>query len=219
MEAPISTVLIGLIATALTDIWGIIRHRLLRVPPPDYALVGRWIAHMRRGIFRHDDIRATAPVGHECTLGWIVHYLIGIAFAALLPAIWGESWLRHPTLVPPLGVGVATVAAPFLLMQPGMGLGIAASRTPRPGRARLHSLLTHAVFGLGLYLGARLLAHAAGSRAARTSAHGAGLGAPQRRGTGGPRPRPIRRSQSLSHSRLDPEVVPTQRPARRPLRA
>jgi len=32
-----------------------------------------------------------------------------------------------------------------------MGAGIAASRTPRPGAARLQSLVTHAVFGLGLY--------------------------------------------------------------------
>jgi hypothetical protein len=46
------------------------------------------------------------------------------------------------------------VAAPFFLMQPGMGAGIAASRTPRPAAARLHSLINHAVFGLGLYLAA-----------------------------------------------------------------
>jgi hypothetical protein len=50
-------------------------------------------------------------------------------------------------------VGIGTVAAPFLLMQPGMGAGMAASRTPAPNAARLQSLLTHAVFGLGLYLG------------------------------------------------------------------
>jgi hypothetical protein len=36
-------------------------------------------------------------------------------------------------------------------MQPGMGAGVAASRTPRPATARLHSLVTHGIFGLGLY--------------------------------------------------------------------
>jgi hypothetical protein len=36
-------------------------------------------------------------------------------------------------------------------MQPGMGLGIAASRAPDPRAARLRSLTTHAIFGLGLY--------------------------------------------------------------------
>ncbi|WP_264346966.1 DUF2938 domain-containing protein [Rheinheimera sp. MM224] len=37
-------------------------------------------------------------------------------------------------------------------MQPALGSGIAASKTPSPAKARLKSLLTHSVFGLGLYL-------------------------------------------------------------------
>ena len=41
-------------------------------------------------------------------------------------------------------------------MQPGMGAGIAASRTPHPAAARFNSLLTHAIFGLGLYAAARV---------------------------------------------------------------
>jgi hypothetical protein len=60
-------------------------------------------------------------------------------------------------------VGVGTVAAPFLLMQPAMGAGVAASRTPRPAAARLQSLITHAIFGLGLY-GSGLLVSLAFSR-------------------------------------------------------
>jgi hypothetical protein len=42
-------------------------------------------------------------------------------------------------------------------MQPGMGAGIAASRTPRPVAARMQSLLTHIIFGLGLYASAWIL--------------------------------------------------------------
>jgi hypothetical protein len=38
--------------------------------------------------------------------------------------------------------------------QPGLGAGIAASKTPKPNVARLRSLMAHAVFGLGLYLSA-----------------------------------------------------------------
>jgi hypothetical protein len=45
-------------------------------------------------------------------------------------------------------------------MQPGMGAGVAASRTPRPGAARMQSLVTHAVFGLGLFLAARVVSGA-----------------------------------------------------------
>jgi hypothetical protein len=46
---------------------------------------------------------------------------------------------------------------PWLVMQPSFGLGIAASKAPKPTQARLKSLMTHTVFGLGLYLWAVLL--------------------------------------------------------------
>jgi hypothetical protein len=75
-------------------------------------------------------------------------------FAALLLAISGLDWLKRPTLVPPLIVSSATLVAPFFLMQPAMGAGIAASRTPRPSVARLRSIVTHTVYGLGLYASA-----------------------------------------------------------------
>lgn len=142
---------IGVGATAVMDLWGLVRKPLLGVAPPNYALVGRWIAHMRRGRFRHDAIAAAAPVRGERVIGWTAHYLTGISFAALLIGIWGPAWVQQPTIGPALAVGIGTVVAPFFLMQPGMGAGIAASRTPRPASARLRSLITHVVFGLGLY--------------------------------------------------------------------
>ena len=150
-------VLTGVGATMVADAWTLVRKRVFAVPLLNFALVGRWVAHMARGRFRHDSIAAAPPVRGESAIGWVVHYLIGIAFAFLLPATWGLDWLRHPTLGPALIVGVGTVVAPFFVMQPAMGAGIAASRTPRPAAARFHSLILHAVFGLGLYLAARIV--------------------------------------------------------------
>ena len=144
--------ILGIGATAVMDVWGLVRKALLGIAPPNYALVGRWIAHMTRGRFHHESVAASASVRGELIIGWTAHYLIGIAFAALLIGIWGSAWIQQPTLGPALMVGVVTVAAPFLLMQPGMGAGIAAAKTPRPGAARIQSLITHAVFGLGLYV-------------------------------------------------------------------
>jgi hypothetical protein len=149
--------LIGIGATAATDLWSLLRRRWLRMPAPDWALVGRWMAGVARGRFVRARIAEVAPVRGEAAIGWTAHYLIGIAYAAVLPMLWGEAWLRHPTPGPALLVGVGTVLAPFLLMQPGMGLGVAARLAPRPWKARLHSLLMHAVFGLGLYASARLV--------------------------------------------------------------
>jgi hypothetical protein len=154
METATSTLLIGAGATAATDLWAFARKRAFATPLPNYGLVGRWLALMPRGQFRHPSIAAAPAVRGERVIGWTAHYLIGIAFAAILPLTLGASWLQQPTLAPALVVGIGTVAAPFLLMQPGMGAGIAANRTPRPGAARLQSLITHAVFGLGLYAAA-----------------------------------------------------------------
>lgn len=143
--------LIGAGATAVMDIWMLVRRPLLGSPLPDYGMLGRWLAHMTRGRFRHDSIAASPAMPHERAIGWIAHYLTGIMFAAVLLAIWGLDWARDPTIGPALVVGISGVAAPFLLMQPGMGAGIAASRTPRPAAARLQSFITHGIFGLGLY--------------------------------------------------------------------
>lgn len=151
MNYAVCTLLIGAGATAVIDMWAVARKRLLGIPSLDYGLVGRWLVHLTRGRFRHDRIAASPAVQGERLIGWTAHYLIGIAFAAVLLAIWGLEWARHPTVGPALIVGLGSVAAPFLVMQPGMGAGIAASRTPRPSAARLQSLVTHGIFGLGLY--------------------------------------------------------------------
>jgi hypothetical protein len=151
MDCAGSTLFIGAGATLATDLWTMARRKLLGVPAPDYGLVGRWFAHMARGRFRHERIAAAAPVRGERLIGWTAHYLIGVVFAGVLLAACGPAWVRQPTLAPALALGIVTVVAPLLLMQPGMGAGIAASRTARPGTARLQSLVTHAIFGLGLY--------------------------------------------------------------------
>jgi hypothetical protein len=142
--------LTGLFATALTDLWTILRRRMFGTPLPNFAFVGRWIAHMARGRFRHDSIAAAAPARAERAIGWATHYLIGMAFALLLPAFWGREWMQHPTLMPALIVGVVTVAAPFFVMQPAMGL------KPSAG-ARVQSLIMHAVFGVGLYFAGKIV--------------------------------------------------------------
>ena len=143
--------LTGVGATAVMDVWSIARKRMFGIPPLDYGMVGRWLLHLARGRFHHDPITASPAMRGERPVGWTAHYLTGIAFAALLLAVWGVEWARQPRIGPALIVGIGSVAAPFLLMQPGMGAGVAASRTPRPAAARLQSLVTHGVFGLGLY--------------------------------------------------------------------
>lgn len=151
MNYLIVTLVVGVGATAVMDLWGIARKPLLGIAPPDYRLLGRWLGHMAQGRFHHEAIAKALPVRGERVIGWTAHYVTGVAFAAVLIVIWGLAWVAHPTLAPALMVGVGSVVAPLLLMQPGMGMGIAGARTPRPAAVRLQSLVTHVVFGLGLY--------------------------------------------------------------------
>lgn len=151
-----NTLLTGAGATALLDFWSLARARWGRTPFPDYGLVGRWFAHMAGGRFRHASIAKAAPRPGERWIGWFAHYAIGVAFAGVLIAIW-PGWLQDPQLAPALLVGAGSVLAPFLLMQPGMGAGLAARLAPDPWMARRRSLLTHTVFGIGLYLAGLVL--------------------------------------------------------------
>jgi Protein of unknown function (DUF2938) len=151
MEWIVRAALIGIGATVTMDLWAIFLKRCFGIPSLSYAMVGRWIGHLPRGQWVHQSIARSPPVRAENIVGWTAHYLIGVLFAALLLMVFGLDWARQPTLGPALIVGVATLTAPFLVLQPGMGAGIAASKTPKPNIARLKSLATHLVFGLGLF--------------------------------------------------------------------
>lgn len=74
------------------------------------------------------------------------------------------GWLRQPTLLPALVTGVGTLGAPWFLMQPAFGMGVAASKAPDPTVARLRSLRAHAIYGLGLWASGRVAAWLCGRR-------------------------------------------------------
>jgi hypothetical protein len=162
MHVLLHAVLIGIGATAAMDAWALFLRGCFGLPSLDYAMVGRWLGHLPGRRFAHANIAQAAPVAGEAAIGWTAHYLIGIAFAAMLLAATGVEWAHRPSLWPALLFGVLSVVAPFFVLQPGLGAGIAASKTPQPNTARLRSLMTHTVFGVGLYLAAWLCASAFG---------------------------------------------------------
>jgi hypothetical protein len=143
---------IGIGATLIMDLWNLFLKRAFSIPSLNYCLLGRWVSHMPGGTFRHASIAAAPPKPLECAVGWIAHYTIGITLALVLVILTSGEWLARPTLFVALLYGIGTVVFPFFVLQPSLGLGIASSRAPKPVQARLKSLATHAVFGLGLYL-------------------------------------------------------------------
>lgn len=152
-----ATMLIGIGATAVMDTWLVLLKRM-GVPTLNFAFIGRWVGHLFRGQFAHAAIAKAVPIRGELAWGWLTHYAVGVAFASVLVGIQGLGWLHSPTLLPALVVGVCTVAAPLLVMQPAMGAGFAASRTATPLKNCLRSVANHTVFGFGLYLSALVIA-------------------------------------------------------------
>lgn len=155
-EIPLA-MLIGIGATAVMDAW-LLLLKHLGVPTLNFAFIGRWVGHLFRGQLAHAAIAKAVPIRGELAWGWLTHYAVGMAFATVLVGLQGADWVRSPTLLPALAVGVCTVAAPLLVMQPAMGSGFAASRTPTPLKNCLRSLANHTVFGFGLYLSALAIA-------------------------------------------------------------
>lgn len=150
-ELVLRTILIGSGATLVMDGWAFLLRRF-GIPSLDFAVLGRWIGHLRQGQWIHEGIARAKPVRGELLIGWCAHYSIGIAFAAVLLSTFGLEWARSPSLFPALFIGIVTVLAPLLVLQPALGAGIASSKTARPIFNSVKSLVTHTVYGFGLYL-------------------------------------------------------------------
>jgi hypothetical protein len=142
---------VGIGATLVMDLWNRFLRRAFGIPSLDYCLLGRWICHMPGGTLRHVSIAAAPRKPRECTVGWLAHYSIGVVFGLVFVTLASGDWLARPTVLPALLFGIATVVFPLFILQPSLGLGVAASKSPKPAQARLKSLVTHTVFGLGLY--------------------------------------------------------------------
>lgn len=151
LESYWKILLVGVGATAAMDVWRFLLQKTVGVSSLDLGLLGRWVGHISRGKIFHKSIGKAEVIPNETKLGWAIHYLIGILFSLLLPILWGKRWLVNPTIIPSILVGVGTILAPWFLMQPAMGMGIAASKTPKPFQVRIRNIAIHTVYGLGLY--------------------------------------------------------------------
>lgn len=147
-------IVMGLVATAMMDAWAVLLRRATGVPMPNWAMVGRWVAHLPSGRVFHDDIGTATGVEGEHIIGWIFHYAVGVIYGIALAFLMGPEWLAAPTFLPAWAFSIVMLGFGWFLLQPGLGLGWAAANTPNPAKARFLGLVAHTVFGAGLWLGA-----------------------------------------------------------------
>ena len=156
MSLVLTGCLMGAFGTLAMDIWAQVLHRALGLPLPNWAMPGRWLAHLLRGRVWHEDIGASEQVPGELGLGWVFHYAVGVIYGVVFAVLAGADWLAAPTFLPVWIFSIVTIAAGWFLLQPGMGLGWGASKTPNPWKVRGLGLVAHTWFGLGMWVGALL---------------------------------------------------------------
>jgi len=150
-EILLKAALVGVGGTIVLDLYALMMARVLGVTATNWAMVGRWLGNITRGQVIQAAMSKAEPVKGELAIGWVAHYAIGIGYGLLLLALWGMAWLERPTLLPPMILALVLLVAPYFIMMPSMGMGIAGSRTPKPNVTRLKSVMGHSVFGLGMY--------------------------------------------------------------------
>jgi len=146
---------IGVFSTLLMDLLTGVAIRLRLLAPLSPNLVGRWFASVARAQPFHVDIARSAPVNHELLVAFPVHYAIGIVLATLY--VWGTGAIGWPrNLGMALAFGLCTNALPWLVMFPAMGYGFFGTYGPDGTRLFVSSLMSHAFFGLGLWVTVRI---------------------------------------------------------------
>jgi hypothetical protein len=113
-------------------------------------LMGRWFQGLARMRLMHDDIRETASAPGELPTAMGMHFLIGITFGMMWSLIAHQIAASDARFFGGILFGIATNAAPALLMWPAMGFGLFGSRGPADKKLRVTSAVNHLMFGVAL---------------------------------------------------------------------
>lgn len=144
--------IIAVVANIVTDVYELALERILG-KTRDWHLVGRWVANIFKGSFVLDTNDETQSFAGELALGWVFHYVVAVAYVAIY--LIGVLFVlgQPPSAATAIGFGVITVAAPWFILMPGLGVGVLAVNAGRPNFVRVVSLSVHTVFGVGIYFG------------------------------------------------------------------
>ncbi len=147
--------IIGIIATFVFDVFGWLLEALFRIRAPQWGRLGRWLLNLAGGkrSAPSPDLQQS-PDRRDRLVGLLVHYVTGVSFAALLLLWAGPRWVERPSLLLAVVAGIATVPLVWFVVMPALGHGMAGARLPAPGKVRALAVLSHAVLGVGFYIGA-----------------------------------------------------------------
>ena len=152
----VRVLVVGALSTLSMDVLTGVALRLRIVAPLAPQLMGRWFASVARARPIHADIASSPALHHELAIALPVHYAIGVVLTSFY--LWGMHQLRWSprSLAFALVFGLCTNVLPWLLMFPAMGYGVFGTHGPAGTRLFVSSLLSHAFFGVGIWIGVRI---------------------------------------------------------------
>jgi len=128
---------------------------------PNFNPLGRWLICFFQGNQVYMDFNKLSPVRYEKIVGWAIHLITGIVYAAVFVLIANIFWRpEHSSLILlacAMTIAWVTMAFPLMLVFPALGLGYFAAKAPSPWRSRIQCFFAHSLFGLGLFFGLMLV--------------------------------------------------------------
>ena len=143
----------GLAAATAADIGRTIYQTLTGFPAVNWSVTGRWFLMVLQGQPYVANVGAAPALPHELIAGHAAYYTISVIFAGVYLLLL-KATKREPSLWNGLLFGWVTMAFPFLVQMPLMGMGVLASATATPWLIIGRTLVHHSSFGLGLAIGA-----------------------------------------------------------------
>jgi len=153
LPLPLRILVTGLAGATAADIGRTIYQWATGFPPVNWSVTGRWFLMVLQGQPYVPDVGTAPSLPHELIAGHAAYYTISVAFAAAYLTLL-KATKREPSLWSGLVFGWVTMAFPFLVQMPLMGMGVLASATSMQGLIIGRTLVHHSSFGLGLAIGA-----------------------------------------------------------------
>ena len=137
----------GILACVILDLWQRFLFLALKIPPSNWAMVGRWLfLFLKSMLWIQRDLSDQPPVRNELYIGWGFHYAVAILYALLFFFLFQEGFVSL-SISDGLVFGIISVIVPWFFFMPAMGVGVFANKTPNPLLACILALIAHTIFG------------------------------------------------------------------------
>ncbi len=145
--------IVGIGACVVFDVWQRIFQWFTAIPPSNWAMVGRWtIGLLTSGQLILRNLEPPPNRLNELCVGWFVHYIIAVMYAAIFKLLMKANILAAGFL-DGLLFGVVSVVVPWLFFLPCLGKGVMGRLTPNPPLVCALALMMHSIFGVAIGLG------------------------------------------------------------------